>query len=41
MSEATHETIKEKGIKILTPKQMFQRLPIELAQEKAGDTSDN
>ena len=41
MSEATHETIKEKGIKILTPKQMLQRLPIELAQEKAGDTSDN
>ena len=41
MSEARHETIKEKGSKILTPKQMLQRLPIELAQEKAGDTSDN
>ena len=29
------------GIKILTPKQMFQRLPIALAQLKAGNTSEN
>ena len=31
--------IKIKGIKILTPKQMFQRLPIALAQVKAGINS--
>ena len=31
---------KAKGIKILTPKQMFQRLPISLAQVKAGNTSE-
>ena len=29
------------GIKILTPKQMFQRLPIALAQVKAGNNSEN
>ena len=28
-----------KGLKILTPKQMLQRLPIALAQEKAGNNS--
>ena len=28
-----------KQLKILTPKQMFQRLPIALAQVKAGNTS--
>ena len=28
-----------KGLKILTPKQMFTRLPILLAQIKAGDNS--
>ena len=28
-------------LKILTPKQMFQRLPVALAQEKAGNTSEN
>ena len=27
--------------KILTPKQMLQRLPIALAQVKAGNTSEN
>ena len=32
---------KGKGIKILTPKQMLQRLPIALAQVKAGNTSEN
>ena len=31
---------KAKGIKILTPKQMLQRLPISLAQVKAGNTSE-
>ena len=30
-----------KGLKILTPKQMLQRLPIALAQVKAGNTSEN
>ena len=32
---------KVKGIKILTPKQMFQRLPIALAQVKADNTSED
>ena len=32
---------KGKGLKILTPKQMLQRLPIALAQVKAGNTSEN
>ena len=30
-----------KGIKILTPKQMLQRLPIASAQVKAGNNSEN
>ena len=30
-----------KGLKILTPKQMLQRLLIALAQVKAGNTSEN
>ena len=30
-----------KGLKILTHIQMFQRLPIALAQVKAGNTSEN
>ena len=29
------------GLKILTPKQMLQGLPIVLAQVKAGNTSEN
>ena len=36
--------IKEKqgkGLKILTPKPMLQRLPVALAQVKAGNTSEN
>ena len=32
---------KGKGLKILTPKQMLQRLPIALAQVKAGNNSKN
>ena len=32
---------KEKKIKILTLKQMLQRLPIALAQAKVGNTSEN
>ena len=29
------------NLKMLTPKQMLQRLPIALAQGKAGNTSEN
>ena len=29
------------GLKISIPKQMLQRLPISLAQAKAGNTSEN
>ena len=32
---------EEKGLKMLTPKQMFQRLPIALAQIKAGNNSES
>ena len=32
---------KGKGLKILTPKQMLQRLPIALAQVKAGNNLEN
>ena len=32
---------QRKGLKVLTPKQMLERLPIALAQVKAGNTSDN
>ena len=32
---------KRKGIKILTPKKMLQRLQIAFAQVKAGNTSEN
>ena len=31
----------DKGLKIPTPKQMFQRLPTALAQVKAGNNSKN
>ena len=33
--------ISGKGLKILTPKQMLQRLPIALTQVKAGNNSEN
>ena len=32
---------EEKGLKMLTPKQMLQRLPIALAQIKAGNNSES
>ena len=32
---------KRKGLKVLTPKQMLQRLPIALAQVKAGNNSES
>ena len=41
MSEAKTKATKGTGLKILTPKQMLQRLPIALAQVKAGNTSEN
>ena len=41
ISEAKHEATKGKWLKILTPKQMLQRLPIALVQVKAGNNSEN
>ena len=41
MSEAKNKVTKGTGLKMLTPKQMFQRLPIDLAQAKAGKNSEN
>ena len=32
--------MKEKGLKIITPKEKLQILPITLAQVKASDTSE-
>ena len=39
--EAKYKAKHGKGVKILTTKQIFQRLPIALAQVKAGNTSEN
>ena len=41
MSEAKYRATKGKGLKILTSKQMLQRLPIALAQVKAGNNSES
>ena len=41
VSEAKHEAIDGVGLKILTSKNMLQRLPIALAQEKAGNNSES
>ena len=41
LSEAKYKAKYGKGFKILTPKQMLQRLPIAFAQIKAGNTSEN
>ena len=41
MSEAKYGATKGQGLKILTPKQMIQRLPIALARVKAGNHSEN
>ena len=38
---AKSKSTKETGLKILTPKQMLQRLPIALAQVKACNNSEN
>ena len=40
-SKAKQNETEGKGLKILTPKQMLQRLPIALAQVKAGNNSEN
>ena len=40
-SKAKQNETKGTGIKILTPKQMVQRLPIALAQVKVGNNSHN
>ena len=40
-SKAKQNETKVTGRKILTPKQMLQRLPIALAQVKAGNNSEN
>ena len=41
LSEAEPKATKGTGLKILTPKQVLQRLPITLAQVKAGNNSEN
>ena len=41
LSEAKYKEKIWKGVKILTPKQIFQRLPIALAKVKAGSMSKN
>ena len=40
MSRKIYDSRKGTGLKILTPKQMLQRLPIGLAQIKAGNNSE-
>ena len=39
--QAKFKVTLEKGSKILTPKQMLQRLPIPYSQVKAGNASEN
>ena len=39
--KAKQNETKGKEIKILTPKEMLQRLPIALAQVKTGNNSEN
>ena len=41
VSVAKNKVTKRTGLKILTSKQMLQRLPIALAQVKAGHNSEN
>ena len=41
MSDAKYRSTKGTGLKILTPKEMLQRLPIALAQVKAGNNSES
>ena len=39
--KAAEEQTEETALKILSPKQMLQRLPIVLAQVKAGNNSES
>ena len=41
MSEAKNEATKGTGLKILTSKQMLQRLPIALARVKTSNNSES
>ena len=41
LSEAKYKTKYGEGLKIFTPKQKLQRLPIALAQVKADNNSEN
>ena len=41
ISEAKYRSIHGNGLKILTSKEMLRRLPIALAQVKAGNTYEN
>ena len=41
ISKVKYKIKQGEGLKILTPKQTLQRLPIALAQVKAGNTSEN
>ena len=41
MSETKNKATKGTGLKVLTPKQILQRLPIALSQVKAGNNSKN
>ena len=41
VSEVKYKAKYGKGLKILTPKPMLQKLPIALAQEKADNISEN
>ena len=41
VSGAKIKATKGTGLKILTPKQMLERLPIALAQVKAGNSPEN
>ena len=41
LSEAKHRATKIAWLKILTPKQMVQRLPIALAQVKTANNSES
>ena len=40
-TKARQNEAKDTGLKILIPKQMLQRLPISLAQVKAGNNPEN
>ena len=41
MSDAKYRATQGTGLKILTPKQILQKLPIALAQVKASNNSDS